>query len=216
MPTDSSNLRIGLLAMLVAFLSATAGVALWKMTQMRQPPAQATLIVLPEPRPINPFLLEDQNGQDFTLDRLRGSWSLMFFGFTHCPDVCPTALYELQQVREQLRQKISGDTSLPNVVFVSVDPERDSPEKLQKYISHFDPDFTGVSGPHKQLGPFTRQVGIAYHIEDHEAGSQAYAVDHSSGILLIDPQARLYGVFPAPHRSEAMAGDLLNVLEHTN
>jgi protein SCO1/2 len=98
------NLRIFVMAVLVAFLSATAGVAFWKITQARQAMPRNSLIVLPEPRVIADFALIDQLGQPFSLEQLRGSWSLIFFGFTHCPDVCPTALYELQQVRKSLQQ----------------------------------------------------------------------------------------------------------------
>jgi protein SCO1/2 len=210
---DSFNFRIWIMAAVVAMLSATAGVTLWKMTQMRQNPVFSSLIVLPEPRIIDDFALQDASGQLFSLEQLRGNWTLMFFGFTHCPDVCPTALYELQNLKSLLEKEADSDLDIPRIVFVSVDPERDSAEKLSQYLSHFDPGFTGVTAAHEQLQPFTRQVGIAYHIEDHEAGATSYAVDHSSGILLMNPAGQLHGVFPTPHRSELMANDLLIVLE---
>jgi protein SCO1/2 len=210
--TGSFNFRIWILTAAVAMASATAGVTLWKMTRMHQQPTFATLIVLPEPRVIDDFALQDDRGQPYTLDRLRGHWTLMFFGFTHCPDVCPTTLFELQNLKRELEQNTSA-ADIPQVVFVSVDPERDTAEKLLQYLSYFDPDFTGVTGPHERLQPFTRQAGIAYRIEEHDAGATEYAVDHSSGILLFDPDGRLHGVFPAPHQSETMTGDLLTALE---
>jgi protein SCO1/2 len=201
------------MAAVVAMLSATAGVTLWKMTQMRQNPVFSSLIVLPEPRIIDDFALQDDSGQLFSLEQLRGNWTLMFFGFTHCPDVCPTALYELQNLKNLLEKEADSDSVIPRIIFVSVDPERDSVEKLGQYLSYFDPGFIGVTGSHEELQPFTRQVGIAYRIEEHEAGATSYAVDHSSGILLMNPAGQLHGVFPTPHKSELMANDLLIVLE---
>jgi len=200
------------MAVLVAFLSATAGVAFWKITQARQAAPHASLIVLPEPRVIADFALIDQRGQPFSLQQLRGNWSLIFFGFTHCPDVCPTALYELQQVRKSLEQKLDESTQMPEILFVSVDPERDTPEALRTYLSHFDPSFIGVTGEHEQLLPLTKQVGIAYRIEEHESGVTQYSVDHSTGILLTNPDGRLHGVFPAPHGAADISADLLAAL----
>jgi protein SCO1/2 len=208
------------MAVLVAFLSATAGVAFWKITQAKNASPLASLIVLPEPRVIADFALIDQSSQPFSLQRLRGNWSLIFFGFTHCPDVCPTALYELQQVRKALSkeagqeagQEAGKPTPMPEILFVSVDPERDTPQALSAYLSHFDPSFIGVTGKHEQLLPLTRQVGIAYRIEEHESGATQYSVDHSTGILLTDPAGRLHGVFPAPHDATDMTADLLATL----
>jgi protein SCO1/2 len=168
--------------------------------------------VLPEPRVIADFALIDQAGQPFSLEQLRGSWSLIFFGFTHCPDVCPTALYELQQVRKSLQHKLDESTQMPEILFVSVDPERDTPEALRAYLSHFDPSFIGVTGKHEQLLPLTKQVGIAYRIEEHESGVTQYSVDHSTGILLTNPAGRLHGVFPAPHGADDISADLLATL----
>jgi protein SCO1/2 len=98
------------------------------------------------------------------------------------------------------------------VLFVSVDPERDTPAKLAEYVRYFNPDFTGVTGPHEQLAPLTMQMGIAYRIEPHETGSEQYEVNHSASIQLIDPEGRLHGVFPAPHDPQKMARDLASVI----
>jgi protein SCO1/2 len=206
--TDSFNFRIAVMAVLVAMLSATAGAAFWKLSQARANPIREALIVLPEPRVIADFALVDQHGQSFSLDELRGNWSLIFFGFTHCPDVCPTALYELQQVKDILSQDSRSSIESPEVLFISVDPERDSAEKLDQYLAHFDSTFIGLTGEHEQLMPLTRQLGIAYRIEDHASGAEQYTVDHSSGILLINPSGQLHGVFPAPHIAEKIAADL--------
>ena len=196
-----------MLAMFVGLLSAVAGISLWKVMQGPPQPSNAALMVLPEPRVIADFALVDDTGAPFSLDNLRGHWSLMFFGYTHCPDVCPSTLYDLKLVHEKLAQ-LNGGAPGHQVLFVSVDPERDTPEQLGQYVNYFHPDFIGVTGPQEQLAPLTMQLGIAYRIEEHEAGSPQYNVDHSVSILLMDPQGRLQGVFPAPHDADKMAREL--------
>ena len=199
------------LLLLVAFLSMAAGVSFWRWTQTGATPEPSALIVLPAPRVIADFRLVDQDGRPFTLDELRGKWSLMFFGFTHCPDVCPSALYDLEQVHKSLGQE--GSHLAPHqVIFVSVDPERDTPARMKEYVHYFDPDFLGVTGETVQMRPLTRQLGVAWRIEEHEPGSQQYTVDHSASVLLMDPDGRLYGVFPAPLDPAKMSADLLQVL----
>lgn len=98
------------------------------------------------------------------------------------------------------------------VVFVSVDPERDTPARLADYIAFFDPSFEAVTGPHERLEPLTRKLGIAYRIAPHESDAERYDVDHSASLLLMDPQGRLHGVFPAPHDLAALQYDLVQLL----
>lgn len=211
--TLASNLgylRLILLTLVVALLSAAAGVSLWRLTSAEPAPAFASLLVLPEPRVLADFSLVDQDGKPFSLERLRGRWSLLFFGFTRCPDICPSTLYDLQQVSRDLDAGAGGAAPW-QVIFVSVDPERDSPAQLNAYVSFFDPRFLGVTGAPEQLAPLALQIGVAFRIEEHAAGSQDYAVDHSASVFLTDPQGRLHGVFPAPHDADAMTRDLAAV-----
>jgi protein SCO1/2 len=213
MDSRKSNFRLVLLAMFVGLISAVAGISFWRVMQGPPQPSNATLIVLPEPRVIADFALFDDEGAAFSLDNLRGHWSLIFFGFTHCPDVCPTALLDLKQIHEELLQ-IRGDAATPHqVLFVSVDPERDTAEQLHSYVNYFHSDFIGVTGPEEQLGPLTMQLGIAYRVEAHEPGSTQYNVDHSISIMLTDPEGRLHGVFPAPHDADRMAAELADAIE---
>ncbi len=206
--SKNGNFRLVILAMFVGLLSAVAGISLWKVMQGPPQPSNAALMLLPEPRVIADFALVDDEGAPFSLDNLRGQWSLIFFGYTHCPDVCPSTLYDLKLVHEKLEQLDGDGESGHQVLFVSVDPERDTPEQLKKYVDYFHPDFIGVTGPQEQLAPLTMQLGIAYRIEEHEAGATQYNVDHSVSILLMDPQGQLHGVFPAPHDADKMAGEL--------
>jgi protein SCO1/2 len=172
----------------------------------------AALRILPEPRVIADFDLVDQDGEVFSLERLRGKWSLLFFGFTHCPDVCPSALYDLHQVNQDIARAAPG-ASLHQVIFVSVDPERDSPARLKEYAAYFDPAFVAVTGDPGQLAALTRQIGVAWRIEPHAEGEQNYSVDHSASVMLTDPEGRLHGVFPAPHDAASITHDLLALLQ---
>jgi protein SCO1/2 len=208
---NRTDLRFILLAALVAALSALAGFSLWQLRQEGPPTMTAALRILPEPRVIADFELVDQDGASFSLEQLRGKWSLLFFGFTHCPDICPSTLYDLQQVNQALAPGAEGQAAY-QVVFVSVDPERDSPERLKEYTAYFDPDFLAASGDPEQIAALTRQIGVAWRIEPHEPGAANYTVDHSASVMLTDPQGRLHGVFPAPHDAEKITHDLRQLL----
>nr|WHW29663.1 putative SCO family protein [uncultured bacterium] len=170
-----------------------------------------SLQTYPEPRIIADFALIDQHGEEFSLAALKGRWHLVFLGFTHCPDICPTTLGMLATLAEQLRGELT-EAMQPGVVFISVDPERDQPQQLRQYVTFFDPGFTAVTGAAAQLKALSYQLGAVYMIEEHEAGVVDYNVDHSSGIFLLDPQARLKGVFPAPHRSQIITAELKQLI----
>jgi protein SCO1/2 len=208
---NRTDFRFILLAALVALISAAAGFSLWKLKQEGPATMTAALRILPEPRVLADFGLVDQDGEPFSLQRLNGKWSLLFFGFTHCPDVCPSALYDLHQVNQAVAAS-GGDKAAYQVIFVSVDPERDSPQRLKEYADYFDPDFLAVTGSPEQLAALSKQIGVAYRIEPHEPGSDEYTVDHSASIMLTDPRGRLHGVFPAPHDADKMVHDLLALL----
>lgn len=211
MNARSSNVTTILLALAVALASAVAGFAFWTISGLNRPAQMQSLIVLPEPREIPEFTLIDQDARPFGPEQLQDRWSLLFFGFTHCPDVCPSALYDLQMLGEAAGR--AGIETPWQVVFFSVDPERDSPQQLKNYVSYFNPEFIAVTGDHEQLQPLTRKLGIAYRIEDHEPGAPVYNVDHSASILLLDPRGRLHGVFTAPHDAQAMTADFLAVVD---
>jgi protein SCO1/2 len=187
------------------------------MQQNRQPhklPEGLAATVLPAPKPLPPFSLVDQDHRPFGPERLRGKWSFLFFGYTHCPDVCPLTLATLRTVHERLTAEPGERGGVQNTqfVFVSVDPERDTPEQLKSYVSYFNKSFLGVTGDQVQLQTLTRHLGILYMRvagrEDH------YTVDHSAAILLIDPEARLAALFSAPHDAEKIASAFLKVRDY--
>ena len=208
---EKSNLSMMLLVVAVALASAVAGFSLWTVSSASRPAQMESLIVLPEPREIPEFELLDQDARPFGPERLRGRWSLLFFGFTHCPDICPSTLHDLRLLSDSVAQ--AGIDAAWQVVFVSVDPERDSPQSLKNYAAYFSPDFIAVTGDHEQMRPLTTKLGIAYFIEEHETGAMSYTVDHSASILLLDPEGRLHGVFTAPHDVQTMTTDFLAVID---
>ena len=210
-PSEKNSTWLYIIAAGVALVSAAAGASLWQMMQERSQAQTAALLVLPESRVIDEFELTGMDGTPFTLDDLRDKWTLVFFGFTHCPDICPSTLYDLQQVSEDLETTADGEPA-HQVLFVSVDPERDNPERMREYLAYFSPDFVGATGPDEDLWPLTRQLGIAYRIEEHEPGAAIYNVDHSASVLLIEPGGRLYGVFTAPLDAAAISADMSALL----
>lgn len=158
---------------------------------------------LPHARPVAAFQLQDQSGRDFDLDNLRGHPTLMFFGFTHCPDVCPTTMAVLAQV--QRRAPLPGS----QVVFVSIDPQRDSSAALQAYLSAFSPDFIGVRGEPSQLAPLLRSLSAIAMRENLPGGG--YTMDHSATLYLLDSHARLAAVFSPPFAVASLTADLAKI-----
>lgn len=151
--------------------------------------------------PLPDFRLRSTVGPITPAD-LRGRWSMVFFGYTHCPDVCPTTLGMMAEVVKQLPQ-----AERPLVLFVSVDPARDTPELLGSFVPVFDPTFIGASGSDEQLAALTRHLGVRY--DRHQAASPGgfYTVDHTVSMFLIDPQVRLKAVFSPPHQPETVLAD---------
>jgi protein SCO1/2 len=177
-----------------------------------EPPALQQATLLPTPKAVTAFRLSDQSGQPFTLDNLKGRWTLAFFGYTHCPDVCPTSMAVLGQVRRDL-EKRPGTTELPQVVFFSVDPERDTPELLSRFVPYFHDSFIGVTGDAQEILKLTRQLGIIYgKVEGSGAGD--YLVDHSAAIILFDPQGMFRALFGMPHQPHHMVSDFQAIRQY--
>ncbi len=168
---------------------------------------QATLFQ--EPRPLPAFTLTDQAGHPFGPVQMRGRWTLLFFGFVNCPDVCPTTLATLAAARKVLADLPAGER--PAVAFVSVDPGRDTPAVLGQYVAHFDPSFVGATGARESIDALTRALGVAVIIGPASADG-SYAVDHSAAIFLVNPEARVVALFGAPHEAGAIARDYRRVI----
>ena len=151
----------------------------------------------------------DNPGRSFTKNNIRDQWTLWFFGFTHCPDICPTTLATLSHSLALIeQQQNSADLS---IVFVSVDPERDSPEHINNYISGFDSRITGTSGYNESLQVFLKNMGIIATINKPTEDSTDYQVDHSSAVYLIAPDTAISAVFNTPHQASTIAEDFLTI-----
>jgi protein SCO1/2 len=146
-------------------------------------------LLYPEARQVKPFVLDDQFGQTVTEQALKGNWTLLFLGYTSCPDICPMTLAKLTQVEQQLNTAHSLA-----VWFVSVDPKRDTVDKRKLYIDYFNPSFKAVSGDHRNLFPFVRNLGLVYAMHDNGDG-QSYLVDHSASVALVDPNGAVRAIF---------------------
>lgn len=149
-------------------------------------------IVFENPRIIKEFQLVDHHEQAFTLEQLKGKWTLIYFGFSHCPDICPTSLAKLNQVVEQLQSDIAAETQ---VLLVSLDPARDTPEKLAQYVPFFNEDFIGVTGEFLEILKFSRNVNVAF---SKVAQGDDYTIDHTGNIVLINPKGHYHGFFKPP------------------
>lgn len=197
------------LIIMAAVVAGLLGLAMGVL--MQRPHQWASLKTYPEPRPIEPIDLIDSRGQIFGLEQLQDQWDLLFFGFTHCPDICPATLAQLKTLQDMVE---GHGEQAPRVTLISVDPERDTPEKMQAYVRHFSPDFRAATGSHDALGALTRNIGVAYFVEEHEDGAAWYNVDHSARVFLVNPEGRLVGLFSPPLDLEAMALDLVELIEN--
>ncbi len=159
--------------------------------------------LFPHPRTIQPFSL--RNGDtSFTDHSLKGHWTIFFFGYTHCPDICPTTLATMNKVWEQLSPEAQEKTQM---VFVSIDPDRDSPESVEKYATYFNPHFKGVTGSAAQLAQFTHQVGVAYFKVESE-DKENYIMNHTGSLMIFNPLGQYAGVISPPLIPNAIASEL--------
>jgi protein SCO1 len=198
---------------LVAIVAATAGVLLARVSFNSAPLPQEAMTagtLLNPPRPMPEFALMSHDEQPFNRERLRDRWSLLFFGFTNCPDVCPATLTVLAQMQNGL-QDLPADQR-PQMILVSVDPERDTPQQLSSYVKFFSPSFVGVTGSKESIENFTQAMGVPVAIAKNGDGS--YSVDHSASIFLINPKAEFRALFSTPHDANKIAADYRLIIEH--
>ena len=173
-----------------------------------RPPTLQSGTALPQPRALGPFSLADTAGGTFDTAALQGRWTLLSFGYTSCPDVCPVVLGVLRDVQRRLDGRSPG---VPlRVVFVSVDPERAGLVHLKQYVTYFDSRFVGATGSHAALQELTRLAGVLYQ-RAPGGDTSGYLVDHSATILLTDPQGRLAALFSPPHDAAALANDVASL-----
>jgi len=213
MSTPKSASRLNITALiLIAALAAAAG--LWLGNRYLNAPAQprlATALLYPAPRALPEFALTQANGKPLTLADWRGHWNIVYFGYASCPDVCPTTLQAFKSVWGDLGKR--GIADKVRIDFVSVDPERDTPEILGKYVAFFSPDFIAATGSDEQLTAITRALGLVYSRTKNAEG--AVEVDHSGSAVIVDPSGRLVGIFRPPISPKETANDIATLVAST-
>lgn len=196
----------GMLRVLVIGLVLLVAAMVWLPRPGRvEPTAVAT--VLPQAVPLPQIELIDNHGDRFNLDRLRGRFTLLFFGFTNCPDVCPLTLKVLADTRAEILRRTPAID--PIVLFVSVDPNRDTPQRIASYLQSFDATFIGATGSEEALAPLLETLGVTVEKHAHAAGS--YNVVHNSTVYIIGPRAEWIALSSAPHDPATIAADYLKI-----
>jgi protein SCO1 len=202
-PSPQRTLPIALFV--IAALAAASG--LWLGSRLVFSPQRAAMqsaVLYPAPRAVPDFHLMQANGKALARADWHGHWTLVYFGYASCPDVCPTTLATLKQAWVDLGKR--GLTDQVRIDFVSVDPERDTAERLGPYVAFFSPDFVAASGSDVELTRLTRALGLVYSRTTDANG--AIQVDHSGSVIIVDPQARLVGMFRPPFTAAAIAADV--------
>ncbi len=191
----------------VVLAAILAGV--WLADVYREHDARAMLLpdqvitLFPDPRPLTAFTLTDHKDRVFDLASLQGKWSFLFFGYTHCPDVCPTTLAVLARAHDNIARNTLGAEGI-QFIFVSVDPNRDTAGELRQYVEYFDTSFLGVTGDNAQIANLAGQLGAAYQVAI-TPGMENYPVYHTAAVFLVDPQARYHAVFTPPYDAETIS-----------
>jgi protein SCO1/2 len=201
--------RSKLLSFAFLCVTAAAGIAAGLIWSPKPPVVLATGAVLVPSRALADFSLIDNQGRSFGAANLRGHWSLMFFGYTNCPDFCPTMLTTLAAMEKRLRA--AKAVVPPQVIFVSVDAKRDTPALLAKYVPYFDPDFIGLTAADQPaIEALAKKWGVAVTIEPTADGD--YTVDHSGAMFVINPAGNLVAILTGPFTVDALQSDFRRIV----
>ena len=168
----------------------------------------AGIILLPQSRELPELTLTNVDGQPQALSSLKGKWTLVFFGYTFCPDICPTTLAQLRQLNGLLPAETRSQLQ---ILMVSLDPHRDTPEKLKQYLGFFDPAYLGLTGPLADIQTLANAVSIPFIPGD--TSKENYTVDHSGNLVLLGPDGRQRGFIRAPLNNEKLKAQLPTVLQ---
>lgn len=199
------------LALLVIAVAAVAGGIAAGVHTFRPNAPDIAGFAYPEPKALPAFRLKQHDGSPFDESALKGHWSFVYFGYTYCPDICPTTLAELSRVQREL--EAAGLDANNRYFFVSVDPKRDTLDRLGDYVVHYNRKFIGATGDDAALQPLTRAIGVLYDFPEGTDGDN-YPVGHSSIIALFGPDARLHAVFTAPHRPDAIVDGYRRIVKN--
>ncbi len=206
-PVSSANPNRTALLVFVGALALIGGLLAAVFISAPKTVAVESGTLLQTPRQLPAFSLTDEAGQPFTNTQLQQRWTLVFPGFTYCPDICPATLAQLKAVRSALGEHADR----LQVLLFSIDPERDTPETLARYVHHFDPSFKGATTGEPGLREMAQALGIAY-IKVPGDTADDYTMDHSAALVLINPRGEIAGYFTPPLRTEALTRDLRQIV----
>lgn len=198
---------------LVAIVALVLGLTVYRVLSGTDQGDQAAhidagIILLPQSRAVPDLSLTDQDGQPLSLSQLKGKWTVLFFGYTFCPDICPTTLAQLRQIKSELPREAVDKL---RVVLVSVDPDRDTPQQLKQYLGYFDKEFVGLRTPVDTLKKLANAVSIPYIPAD--TSKPNYTVDHSGNLALLGPDGTQRGFIRAPLNSQKLVAQLPGLVE---
>lgn len=190
----NQNKWLGIVALVTLILGVYLAITISPPDSMKKPLSEKTSYMnwYPQARALHDFTLTDHNNQAMTVQNLKGKWTLVFVGYTFCPDICPVTMAEINKIYPELQQSVT--TAPLQIWFLSVDPKRDTTERLNEYINYFNADFVASTGPHDQLFPLVRSMGMMYAMSD-DASNPNYLVDHSASIVVINPNGNVVGRF---------------------
>nr|CRH04870.1 Putative electron transport protein SCO1/SenC [Candidatus Magnetococcus massalia] len=171
-------------------------------------PPSLKRVVLGKPRPLRPFELQDHEGKPFSNARFKGRWSLIFFGYTHCPDICPTSMNLMAELFEVLKER--GEVKPYQGLFVSVDPDRDELKLLKDYVGYFNPTFIGIKGDVKKTASLAADMGAVYYREPGGTPKD-YLIAHSAKMHVVDPDGQMIALLPTETTGEELADYLIQI-----
>jgi len=191
----------------IALIAGVSAALMWR--HAAAPVELATGSLVSPSRALPDFSLIDQHGQTFGRANLQGHWSMMFFGYTNCPDFCPTTLTTLAALNKRLRADAAPLP--PQVIFMSVDAKRDTPEQLAKYVPYFDPEFIGITAPNQPaIEAVAAKLGVSVLITPQSDGT--YTVDHSGAIFVLNPDGKLAAILTGPFTVDALQADFRRIV----
>jgi protein SCO1/2 len=203
MKINSDHIVMTAIAIAAMFIGLWLANTVHQPKQLSQPP-RIQGAIYPTAKPIQPFQLVNHMGTAFTINDFKNKWSLIFVGYTHCPDICPTTLAMMSQIHSEMSNQ---NLIAPNIVFLSIDPERDTADKMKQYIEYFNKEFVGLTGDLEQVNQLSRNLNAVYRKAPGLSGKitdDDYLMDHSSALMLINPNGNLQAMLTAPHTQGAI------------
>jgi protein SCO1 len=206
--TTKNQTSLGKFVLVITIIALVFSIALSLWVKYNQPFQLQAATIWPQSVTLAPFSLTNDQNQSFTNENIKNKWTLFFFGYTNCPDVCPTVLHTLNTIAQTFKET-SDIYQKIQYVFVSVDPSRDTPQVLNKYVHYFNKEFIGVTGSISELQQFSMQMSVPFgKIVGNPDKEKNYQVDHGSSVVVTNPQGQKFAVFGSPHDALKISSDL--------